>query len=291
MPHIPSSPPSAPSLSYPALVGLAACSSAVVCILAVYLFTQYVRNIRDKRCRISDSEKSVEVSESCHVIDISRKTVAATALAAARANLPITLQVGVPSKAPPVCVSMVLANLAPRCHLKQPNEYEAPAPFTTTRRRNLPGPSPLRTVVSAQDIQRDAAAAALVAARIDLPITLKVGVPFIAPTVDVPRVLANLAPRCHLRQLNEYEVPARFGTHRMRTRPGPSPLSTITNAVSFPPPGSRGSVLAPSRLANTSRSPAKSSAPKPSRPPPRRFNGAKENGRLFQFPLPTRVII
>ncbi|KAK7017633.1 hypothetical protein R3P38DRAFT_1310778 [Favolaschia claudopus] len=161
--------------------------------------------------------------------DLKRQAAAAT-LKAAFEQMPITLKIGVPSKIPKVDGPKVLGNVALRCHFKQMNEYEVPARFDTSRRRILPGLSPLRMAYSAEDAKRAAAAAALQSAFENMPSTLKIGVPSKIPKVDVPKVLGNVAPRCHLKQLNEYEVPARFDTSRRRILPGLSPLRMVYSA-------------------------------------------------------------
>jgi hypothetical protein len=125
----------------------------------------------------------------------------------------------------------------------------------------------------------------------------------------------NVAPRCHLKQLSEYEVPERFGPRRTRVLPGPSPLRTVVCAVqdvpvatpvpssstvryavqnapvTAPALSSPTRVLGASRLTNGRQSaramqPATKASKGSSRPTPakRMFIGEKENGRPFQFP-------
>ncbi|KAJ7844642.1 hypothetical protein B0H13DRAFT_2286317 [Mycena leptocephala] len=247
-----------------------------------------------------------------------KKTGAAAALVAGRSNLPVTLKASVRPNVPAVCIVKVLANVAPRCHLKQLEEHEVPAHFDTRRRRALPGPSPLRAVICAHDLKKTAAAAVLVAGRSNLPVTSKASVRPKVPAVCIAKVLANVAPRCHLKQLNEYEVPARFGPRRARVLPGPSPLRIVVCAaqdapvavpvpssptvhyvaqdapVTAPAPSSPSSptrVLGSSQLTNLRQSArAKQPAVKASkgaskrRPARRMFIGEKENGQPFRFP-------
>ncbi|KAJ7906188.1 hypothetical protein B0H13DRAFT_2021504 [Mycena leptocephala] len=281
MPSLPSSSPSAPSFSLS--------PSGVVALVVVVVLA-----LGDARC-----------TSLC----ISTQSIAAAVLVAARANMTVA---SMRPKVPAVCVAKVLANVALRCHLKQLDEYEVSARFHTCRRHALRGPSPLRTVICAHDLKKTAAAAALVAARSKLPLTSKASVRPKVPAVCVAKVLANVAPRCHLKQLTEYEVPARFGPCRTRVLPGPSPLRAVVCAaqdappvsssptvlydaqdasVAVPAPSSPTRVLGASRLTNLRQSarakqPAAkaSNGPSTRRPARRMFTGEKENGQPFRFP-------
>ncbi|KAJ6459077.1 hypothetical protein C8R45DRAFT_1221532 [Mycena sanguinolenta] len=150
---------------------------------------------------------------------------------------------------------MVLAKVAPRCHLKQLEQYELPARFDAARRGTRTAPSPLRSVVSAEDLKR--AAAVLVAARTNLP-AVDVNPKPVVP-VKLVKVLCNVAPSSQLKTINR-ETPTRFVPHCTRSRPGPFPLHNV--------------VCAPPEAAPV----APTSASRPM------FTRAKENGLLFRFP-------
>ncbi|KAJ7874454.1 hypothetical protein B0H13DRAFT_2057608 [Mycena leptocephala] len=262
MPSLPFSSPSAPSfsLSPSGVVAIVVVVAVVLggCAMHFVVVPFVSRKIKERRVRVADAE---------------------------------TLKASIRPKVSAVCVAKVLANVAPRCHLKQLEEYEVSARFHTRRRHALRGHRPFKT----------AAAAALVAARSKLPLTSKASVRPKVPAVCVAKVLANVAPRCHLKQLTEYEVPARFGPCRTRVLPGPSPLRSVVSAAHDAPPMSSSPtvlydaqdapvtapssptrVLGASRLTNL-RHQGISGASK-RRPARRMFTGEKENGQPFRFP-------
>ncbi|KAJ7910524.1 hypothetical protein B0H13DRAFT_2011949 [Mycena leptocephala] len=278
MPSLPSSSPSAPSFSL-SPSGVVALVVVVVLVLVGcaihFVVVPFVsRKIKERRVYVADAEEAP-----------------GTPIPTAQSFIGITLKASMRPKVPTVCVAKVLANVAPRCHLKQLEEHEVPAHFDTRRRRALPGPSPLRTVICAHDLKKTAAAAALVAGRSNLPVTLKASVRPKVPAVCIVKVLANVAPRCHLKQLNEYEIPARFGPRRARVLPGPSPLRIVVCAaqdapVAVPAPSSPtvryvaqdAPSSAPPQLTNLRQGASKR------RPARRMFTGEKENGQPFRFP-------
>ncbi|KAJ7906183.1 hypothetical protein B0H13DRAFT_2662912 [Mycena leptocephala] len=316
MPSLPSSSPSAPSFSL-SPSGVVALVVVVVlalggCAMHVVVVPFIRRKIKERRVLVADAEEApgTPIPTAQSFISISTQSIAAAVLVAARANMTVTLEASMRPKVPTVCVAKVLANVAPRCHLKRLEEYEVSARFHTRRRHALRGPSPLRTVICAHDLKKTVAAAALVAARSKLPLTSKASVRPKVPAVCVAKVLANVAPRCHLKQLTEYEVPARFGPCRTRVLPGPSPLRSVVSAAHDAPPMSSSPtvlydaqdapvtapssptrVLGTSQLTNLRQSArAKQPAAKASqgaskrRPARRMFTGEKENGQPFRFP-------
>ncbi|KAJ6510352.1 hypothetical protein C8R45DRAFT_921138 [Mycena sanguinolenta] len=304
MPALPSTPVSQPSLPAPVIYALIVCVAILAFVAfgaAAYLSVRSLRNLKERQMSTLDVEQSVAtivcpVKEIPEVLDISRQSIAAATLATARAKLPVSLKANGVIKICPVNVRMVLAKVAPRSHLKQLREYENPARFGATRRRTSAGPSPLRSVVSAEDIKRAAAAAVLTAARARLPASNVI--PKAVVTVNLAKVLGNVAPRSQLKSLNS-EALAHFGTSRTRSRPGLSPLRNISCAepeaapVPVPVPSTPTSVLRPSRVGNlpqSSPSPTKRPASKAASPAhrpstgKRLFTGAKENGVVFRFP-------
>ncbi|KAF7326573.1 hypothetical protein MSAN_02504800 [Mycena sanguinolenta] len=304
MPTLPSTPVSAPSLPAAVIYALIVCvalAAFVAFATAAHLSVRSIRNLKERRTSTLDVEQSVDttvcpVKEIPEVLDTSRQSIAAATLATARANLPASLKANGIIKICPLNVRMVLAKVAPRCHLKQLQDYENPARFDATRRRTTAGPSPLRNVVSAEDIKRAAATAVLAAARTRLPVSNII--PKVVVAVNLAKVLGNIAPRSQLKTLNR-EPPAHFGTSRTRSRPGPSPLRAVVYAepeaapVPVATPATPPSVLRPSRVGNLARSspspakwPASKAASPASRPSTGRhlFTGAKENGVEFKFP-------
>ncbi|KAF7326575.1 hypothetical protein MSAN_02505000 [Mycena sanguinolenta] len=304
MPALPStivSTPSLPAAVTYALIVCLALAAFVAFAAAAHLSVRSIRNLKERRTSTLDVEQSVDttvcsVKEIPEGLDMSRQSTAAATLATARANLPASLKANGIIKICPLNVRMVLAKVAPRCHLKQLREYENPARFDATRRRTTAGPSPLRNVVSAKDIKRASAAAVLAAARARLPATNVT--PKAVVVVDLAKVLGNVAPRSQLKTFNR-EAPAHFGASRTRSRPGSSPLRAVVYAepeaapVPVSAPATLPSVLRPSRVGNLARSspsPAKWPASKTASPVPRSstgrrlFTGAKENGVEFKFP-------
>ncbi|KAF7361224.1 hypothetical protein MSAN_01154500 [Mycena sanguinolenta] len=224
MPALPStlvSTPSLPAVVTYALIVCLALAAFVSFAAAAHFSVRSIRSLKERRTSTLDVEQSVDttvcsVKELPEGFDMSRQSIAAATLATARANLPASLEANGIIKICPLNVRMVLAKVAPRCHLKQLREYENPARFDATRRRTTAGPSALRNVVGAQDNKRASAAAVLAAARARLPATNVT--PKAVVVVDLAKVLGNVAPRSQLKTLNR-EAPAHFGASRTRSPP------------------------------------------------------------------------
>ncbi|KAJ7660402.1 hypothetical protein DFH06DRAFT_1130288 [Mycena polygramma] len=251
MPALPPSSPSPPSLSAPA-VGLIVFVLSVIVFSGFYLLGLHISDkIVERRARVAD----VESVESVGAIDKVPQPVVRIGRVTA-CHTPMICETA-------VSVAAVAAPMLPHLRrLMKLDKFKGPARFRPRRIRTTPGPSPLRVVICADDL---AAAAVLVAARANLPKTLEATRMPKVPAVDVAKVLANVAPRCHLSQLNEYEVPARFDARRSRALPGPSPLRTVayiapaSAPVAAPAKGaatpSPTRVLSPSRAGNVALAP------------------------------------
>ncbi|KAJ7660400.1 hypothetical protein DFH06DRAFT_394991 [Mycena polygramma] len=252
MPTLPASSPSPPSLSAPA-VGLIVFVLSVIAFSGLYLFALHVSDkVAERRARVVD----VESVEAVVTIEKTRETVIRVGCVTA-CRSPVVCETTAPS------VAAVAAPVLPHIRrLKKLDAFKGPACLRPRRIRTTPGPSPLRAVICATDL---AAAAVLVTARANLSKTLEATRKPKVPVVDVAKVLANVAPRCHLSQLNEYEVPARFDARRSRDLPGPSPLRAIAYIAPTPAPvaapvrvkaaPSPTRVLSPSRAGNVALAP------------------------------------